>query len=113
MVLAMVNQTPALAANPGMPELLRQVREVLAGRAAEEPAEPEPTPEPEPEPIPEPAAEEEPPSDGTLPGPNNDPAPNPAGGPAWPLPFPAHPRSPRPQPETGRACWRERGCPTW
>src|SRR3546814_18668799 len=46
MVLAMVNTSPALAANPGMPELLRQVREVLAGRAAEEP---EPTPEPEPE----------------------------------------------------------------
>lgn len=80
MVLAMVNQTPALAANPGMPELLRQVREVLAGRAAEEPAEPEPTPEPEP--VPEPIAEEEPPSDGTLPGTNDDPAPTPAGGPA-------------------------------
>lgn len=80
MVLAMVNQTPALAANPGMPELLRQVRELLAGRAAEEP--PAPTaaaPEP---PAAAPADGEEPPADGTLPGTNNDPAPTPAGGPA-------------------------------
>lgn len=80
MVLMMVNESPALAANPGLPELLRQVRELLAGRAAEEP----PTPEPgaEPEPTPEPTADDEAPSDGTLPDTNDDPAPTPAGGPA-------------------------------
>lgn len=77
MVMALVTQSPALAANPGMPELLRQVRELLAGRAAEEPAEPEPVEE---QPVPEPAADEEPPSDGTLPDTNDDPAPTPAGG---------------------------------
>lgn len=82
MVLAMVNTSPALAANPGLPELLRQVREVLAGRAGEEP-EPEPAPVIVEEPaVPEPAADEEPPSDGTLPGTDGDPAPTPAGGPA-------------------------------
>lgn len=81
MVLAMVNQTPALAANPGLPELLRQVREVLAGRAGEEP-EPEPEPTPEPPAVPEPEADPEPPSDGTLPNTDGDPAPTPAGGPA-------------------------------
>lgn len=80
MVLAMVSESPALAANPGLPELLRQVRELLAGRAAEEPPAPEPVTEPEP--TPEPAAEDDAPSDGTLPGTNNDPAPTPAGGPA-------------------------------
>lgn len=80
MVLAMVSESPALAANPGLPELLRQVRELLAGRAAEEPPAPEPVTEPEP--TLEPAAEDDAPSDGTLPGTNNDPAPTPAGGPA-------------------------------
>lgn len=78
MVLAMVNQAPALAANPGMPELLRQVRELLAGRAAEEP--PEPAAAPEPPAAPEPT-DPEPPSGGELPNTDGDPAPTPAGGP--------------------------------
>jgi hypothetical protein len=78
MVLAMVQQTPALAANPGMPALLGQVREVLAGRTGEPigqaaPAEPEPTPDPEPEP--EPAA------DGVPNTANDDPAPTTEGAP--------------------------------
>ena len=48
MVLALVTQTPALAANPGLPALLEQVRELLAGRSGppvgqEEPADDAPT----------------------------------------------------------------------
>ena len=70
MVLALVQKAPALAASPGMPELLRQMRELLAGREADEP---EPASAaapavPEPEPEPEPAA------DG-IPDTANDPAP--------------------------------------
>jgi len=64
MVLAMVQQTPALAANPGMPALLGQIREVLAGRTGEPVGQAEPEPEPDPEPA----------ADG-LPDTANDPAP--------------------------------------
>lgn len=65
MTLSMVQEAPALAANPGLPELLRQVREVLAGRAGEEPE-----PAPEPEPVPEDDAPA-----GEIPDTDGDPAP--------------------------------------
>lgn len=50
MVLSLVNSSPQLAVNPGLAELLRQVREVLDGNDAPAPA---PVPEPETEEVPE------------------------------------------------------------
>lgn len=60
MVLAMVQEAPALAANPGMPALLGQMRMLLAGETGE----PIGQPEPEPEPVVE---DEEEPAEGDLP----------------------------------------------
>src|SRR6266542_433203 len=51
MVLSLVTQAPALAANPGLPSLLEQVREVLAGQTSEHPPAEE-------SPVEEPTAEE-------------------------------------------------------
>lgn len=62
MTLTMVQEAPALAANPGMPALLEQVREVMAGRTGEPIGQEEP-----------PA--DEPPAEGDLPDTNDDPAP--------------------------------------
>jgi hypothetical protein len=47
MVLALVSGSPQLAVNPGLPELLRQIREILDGQEGPEP-ETEPISEPEP-----------------------------------------------------------------
>lgn len=63
MVMMLVQEAPALAANPGMPALLEQVREVMAGRTGPPVGQEEPP------------AEEDPPADGELPDTNDDPAP--------------------------------------
>lgn len=67
MVLALVQEAPALAANPGMPALLEQVQMLLAGETGE------PTGQPEPEP--EPANDEAETAEGDLPATDGDPAP--------------------------------------
>ncbi len=67
MVLSLVQEAPALAANPGMPALLEQMQMLLAGETGE----PIGQPEPEPEPI----EDGEEPADGELPATDDEAAP--------------------------------------
>src|SRR3546814_12981700 len=65
MVLALVQEAPALAANPGMPALLEQMQMLLAGETGEpigQAVEEPPAPEPE---------DDEAPDDGDLPAPDD------------------------------------------